>query len=113
MVDTKEIIRRFDTNPHPNVWWPRQRVRELEKPLRTLGEDLVCVPVCTNHYVENSSYFLSREVFMKQVAHRVYENELGLFPFERLEQSRLPELNDPEGVLVFVGGGHLEKTRVH
>ena len=50
---------------------------------------------------------------MKQVAHRVYENELGLFPFERLEQSRLPELNDPEGVLVFVGGGHLEKTRVH
>src|SRR5262249_18692524 len=60
--------------------------QQLTHPSIALGEDLEHVPVGSTHDVTDLRDELSRHVFMKQVAHRVYEDLSRPFPMQRLLQ---------------------------
>lgn len=90
VIDPPDVLRRLDADAHPDVWCPRQLGVEFSEPIGALGQDLKSMPVGPSHDVEDALDERERNVFVEEVAHRVYENRLRLSPVERqLQHLRL------------------------
>src|SRR5262245_9058978 len=68
----------FNADPPPNVTElcreAELRPEQIAHPFRALREDLERVPVSQMHHVNYSKNVLVRNIFVKQVAHRVHED---------------------------------------
>ena len=65
-----------------------------------LVKNLETMPMGMPHDVENLLYVLERHIFVEQVAHRVHENSLRLFPPQRqLEHVRLQRQPEPVAIV--------------
>src|SRR6266446_10889447 len=59
-------------------------MEKLPQTVGSLRENLVRVPICRDHYVRNGHDIVVGHIFMKQVAHGIDENHLGIPPAQWL-----------------------------
>jgi hypothetical protein len=81
----------LDRHAHPDIRGPGEACGDLGEVLVALGEDLESMALGPNHYVEHPLDELKWDVRMKQIAHRVDEDDPWPFPLERLVESAGPK----------------------
>ena len=87
--DSMHIVLRLDADTHPDVIRPFYLGAEFQQALGAFGEHLERVPRCAAHDRECLLDELDRHIAVEQVAHRVDEDDLGLFPTQRRFQGVL------------------------
>ncbi len=106
-VSAPSVLVRFDGDAHPNMRRPRQTVGHSGKALRSLGEDLIDVPIGPLHRDEYVPNELVGHLSMEQVGHGVDEDAARLLPAHGKLEARLPEAQI-EALFVMVTGNATE-----
>jgi hypothetical protein len=70
----------FDADSHPYIRRPGKQVSKFSQTLRALRENLESMLRAFDHRAENGLNEIKRDVFLKQVAHRIHEDNARLFP---------------------------------
>src|SRR3954447_4441384 len=80
----------FDAHAPPYVFLfcrkPELSFQQALKPICTLGENLVSMPVCRSHYPGHRNDVVIRNVFVEKVAHRVHKNHPRSSPSQRFAE---------------------------
>lgn len=90
LIDARDVVGIFHTHAHPHIRRPVEFAIERCESIGALGEHLKAVPVRAAHDVEDALDVLDRHIFVEEIAHRVDEDRLRLFPLQRkVEHLRL------------------------
>ena len=90
MIHAERILLALDGNAHPEVHRPVEPRRDRGEPLRSLGQHLIGALWHVGDDVEHATDVVDGHVLVKQVAHRVHEDQPG----------RCPGPRDVEGIRV-------------
>ena len=74
------VILALDTRPHPDIVCPVQITSHLQGTLGTFGQHLKLMLTRPIHHREATLYEFARNIFMKQIAHRIHKNDSRRLP---------------------------------
>lgn len=103
--DSIHVYRTLNARSHPDIRRPFEPIRERQRVLRTLGQDLKLMPRRGFHDSKYPLDKIERNVLMKEIGHRIHEDAPRLPPPQRnLQRIRLKRQFEGVSVLMNAHG---------